>query len=181
MLRVVATTTRCSVQRSVARWHFPDRTTPVGQAINAYLTGKHDLDPTSVHLMFAANRHEKKWACLPELARVYAFGCSCVHVAMPVLMAQSAHADAPTHACIIVRGCKVASEEAVTCATWQMRCMRQVLIVGSGSARSHVPTLKRLAPQSQQGRGPTLPGQHCCSCATPPLRLTSPCPSRPRP
>ncbi|TFK67721.1 thymidylate kinase [Pluteus cervinus] len=37
---------------------FPDRTTAIGQMINAYLQSKADLDDHVIHLLFAANRWE---------------------------------------------------------------------------------------------------------------------------
>lgn len=40
--------------------HFsPDRTTPIGQMIDAYLQQNKDLEDHTVHLLFAANRWEK--------------------------------------------------------------------------------------------------------------------------
>lgn len=37
---------------------FPDRTTPIGQLIDSYLTSQTDLDDHAIHLLFAANRWE---------------------------------------------------------------------------------------------------------------------------
>jgi dTMP kinase len=42
---------------------FPDRTTPVGQLINSYLTSGSELDDHAVHLLFSANR----WEAAPKL------------------------------------------------------------------------------------------------------------------
>lgn len=36
----------------------PDRTTPIGKMLNAYLTNAADMDDHAVHLLFAANRWE---------------------------------------------------------------------------------------------------------------------------
>ncbi|KAG2462897.1 thymidylate kinase isoform X1 [Polypterus senegalus] len=38
---------------------FPDRTTEIGEVINAYLDKKSDLEDHTVHLLFSANRWEK--------------------------------------------------------------------------------------------------------------------------
>ncbi|KAI0039623.1 thymidylate kinase [Auriscalpium vulgare] len=37
---------------------FPDRTTPIGQMIDAYLRSEAELDDRAVHLLFSANRWE---------------------------------------------------------------------------------------------------------------------------
>ena len=39
---------------------FPDRDTTIGGMINAYLTNKAELDDHAVHLLFSANRWEKR-------------------------------------------------------------------------------------------------------------------------
>lgn len=41
-------------------WKFPDRQTGFGQIINAYLTGKCETDDAAIHLLFSANRWEKR-------------------------------------------------------------------------------------------------------------------------
>ncbi|XP_027187895.1 thymidylate kinase isoform X2 [Cicer arietinum] len=41
-------------------WRFPDRTTSVGQMISAYLTNASQLDDHTIHLLFSANRWEKR-------------------------------------------------------------------------------------------------------------------------
>ncbi|XVE72163.1 hypothetical protein DITRI_Ditri11bG0016800 [Diplodiscus trichospermus] len=46
---------------SVELWRFPDRTTSVGQMISAYLTNKSQLDDHTIHLLFSANRWEKRF------------------------------------------------------------------------------------------------------------------------
>ncbi|KAM6492602.1 thymidylate kinase [Amanita muscaria] len=37
---------------------FPDRTTPIGKMIDAYLKSQSDLDDRAIHLLFSANRWE---------------------------------------------------------------------------------------------------------------------------
>ncbi|XP_057982728.1 thymidylate kinase isoform X2 [Malania oleifera] len=44
----------------VESWRFPDRNTSVGQMISAYLTNKSQLDDHTIHLLFSANRWEKR-------------------------------------------------------------------------------------------------------------------------
>jgi dTMP kinase len=39
---------------------FPDRTTTIGQIIDSYLKSKNDLNDHSIHLLFSANRWERK-------------------------------------------------------------------------------------------------------------------------
>jgi dTMP kinase len=39
---------------------FPDRSTPTGIIINQFLKGEIEVDPETLHLLFAANRREKK-------------------------------------------------------------------------------------------------------------------------
>jgi dTMP kinase len=41
-------------------WRFPDRTTAIGKMIDSYLTSQSDIDDAAVHLLFSANRWEKK-------------------------------------------------------------------------------------------------------------------------
>ncbi|KAL2649288.1 hypothetical protein R1flu_017416 [Riccia fluitans] len=45
---------------SVEEWRFPDRTTAIGQMISSYLSQASELDDSAVHLLFAANRWEKR-------------------------------------------------------------------------------------------------------------------------
>lgn len=45
-------------------WRFPDRTTAIGSMINSYLTSESDIDDAAVHLLFSANRWEKREALL---------------------------------------------------------------------------------------------------------------------
>lgn len=45
---------------SAELWRFPDRTTCVGQMISSYLSNESQLDDRTIHLLFSANRWEKK-------------------------------------------------------------------------------------------------------------------------
>lgn len=40
--------------------HFPNRSTSVGQMISTYLANKSELDDQTIHLLFSANRWEKR-------------------------------------------------------------------------------------------------------------------------
>lgn len=42
-------------------WRFPDRGTSVGQMISAYLANESELDDRTIHLLFSANRWEKRF------------------------------------------------------------------------------------------------------------------------
>jgi len=46
---------------SAELWRFPDRTTNVGQMISAYLSNTSQLDDHTIHLLFSANRWEKRF------------------------------------------------------------------------------------------------------------------------
>ncbi|GAB4823974.1 hypothetical protein N2152v2_011020 [Parachlorella kessleri] len=48
-------------------WRFPDRTTAIGKMINSYLTSQSDIDDAAVHLLFSANRWEKREGLLQKL------------------------------------------------------------------------------------------------------------------
>jgi hypothetical protein len=49
------------VQIAAQLWNFPDRKdTCTGGVINDYLAGSKDLNDQAVHLLFSANRHEKR-------------------------------------------------------------------------------------------------------------------------
>lgn len=50
------------IQYNVELWRFPDRTTQIGQMINAYLKGDTETDDAAMHLLFSANRWEKRCA-----------------------------------------------------------------------------------------------------------------------
>lgn len=45
---------------SVQSWRFPDRNTEIGQMISSYLANKSHLDDRAIHLLFSANRWEKR-------------------------------------------------------------------------------------------------------------------------
>ncbi|KAL5569543.1 hypothetical protein UlMin_026118 [Ulmus minor] len=45
---------------SAELWRFPDRTTNVGQMISSYLSNQSQLDDHTIHLLFSANRWEKR-------------------------------------------------------------------------------------------------------------------------
>uniref|UniRef100_A0A7N0U9B7 Thymidylate kinase n=1 Tax=Kalanchoe fedtschenkoi TaxID=63787 RepID=A0A7N0U9B7_KALFE len=45
---------------SVDLWRFPDRNTGVGQMISSYLLNQTQLDDRTIHLLFSANRWEKR-------------------------------------------------------------------------------------------------------------------------
>ncbi|XP_068667460.1 thymidylate kinase [Aristolochia californica] len=45
---------------SVEPWRFPDRKTCVGEMISLYLSNKSQLDDQTIHLLFSANRWEKR-------------------------------------------------------------------------------------------------------------------------
>ncbi|XP_078446816.1 P-loop containing nucleoside triphosphate hydrolases superfamily protein isoform X1 [Wolffia australiana] len=44
----------------VEAWHFPDRRTSIGSMISSYLANNAHLDDRAVHLLFSANRWEKR-------------------------------------------------------------------------------------------------------------------------
>nr|XP_043634131.1 thymidylate kinase isoform X2 [Erigeron canadensis] len=44
----------------VESWRFPDRETAVGKMISSYLTNQSQLDDRTIHLLFSANRWEKR-------------------------------------------------------------------------------------------------------------------------
>lgn len=48
------------VQVKAELWKFPDRQTGTGRMIDSYLTSKTELDDAAVHLLFCANRWEKR-------------------------------------------------------------------------------------------------------------------------
>lgn len=52
---------------SAELWRFPDRSTCVGQMISSYLANQSELDDHTIHLLFSANRWEKR--CLFGLCR----------------------------------------------------------------------------------------------------------------
>lgn len=66
------------VGHSAELWRFPDRSTSVGQMIAGYLSNKSQLDDRTIHLLFIANRWEKR--CL------FVFiGCICVFCSVGII------------------------------------------------------------------------------------------------
>lgn len=45
----------------VEAWRFPDRNTNIGRMISSYLTHRSQLDDQAIHLLFSANRWEKRF------------------------------------------------------------------------------------------------------------------------
>ncbi|EOA84288.1 uncharacterized protein SETTUDRAFT_42927 [Exserohilum turcica Et28A] len=68
---------------SVRHVRFPDRTTPIGQMINSYLSGQSEQEDHVIHLLFSANRWEAAPSIQADLAagttviidRYYYSGC----------------------------------------------------------------------------------------------------------
>lgn len=50
------------VQIKAELWKFPDRQTSTGVLIDSYLNSKEELDDAAVHLLYSANRWEKRQA-----------------------------------------------------------------------------------------------------------------------
>lgn len=48
----------------VESWRFLDRNTRVSQIISSYLSNKSQLDDHAIHLLFSANRWEKRFVLL---------------------------------------------------------------------------------------------------------------------
>lgn len=61
---------------SAESWRFPDRNTGVGQMISSYLTNESQLDDRAIHLLFSANRWEKRFVSLS----FYATLCGCLWI-----------------------------------------------------------------------------------------------------
>ncbi len=59
-MRLVDTLKAAGVKAEL--WRYPDRTTSMGTMINSYLQSKTEMDDGAIHLLFAANRWEKKLA-----------------------------------------------------------------------------------------------------------------------
>lgn len=60
---IVCVALSLSAQVAAELWNFPDRTNTVtGATINEYLQGGKDLDDKAIHLLFSANRYEKRCA-----------------------------------------------------------------------------------------------------------------------
>ena len=56
---------------------FPDRETTIGAQIDAYLRNAADLDDHAVHLLFSANRWEKRCVFLTHLRGWPGASCLC--------------------------------------------------------------------------------------------------------
>lgn len=56
---------------SVEAWRFPDRSTGVGQMISSYLANQSNLDNRAIHLLFSANRWEKRFGSF--LSKLFVF------------------------------------------------------------------------------------------------------------
>jgi dTMP kinase len=56
-----------SIGRPAELWRFPDRTTTIGEMINSYLSNATDIDDGCIHLLFSANRWEKKDQMMKKL------------------------------------------------------------------------------------------------------------------
>lgn len=63
-----------SLNLPVLHLRFPDRTTPIGQQINSYLTNSTDLSDQAIHLLFSANR----WEHAQEIREAIAAGTTVV-------------------------------------------------------------------------------------------------------
>ncbi|KAH7396334.1 thymidylate kinase-domain-containing protein [Pyrenochaeta sp. MPI-SDFR-AT-0127] len=55
---------------TVRHMRFPDRTTPIGQMINSYLSGQSEVEDHVIHLLFSANR----WEAVPSIQADLAAG-----------------------------------------------------------------------------------------------------------
>ncbi|KAG8195306.1 hypothetical protein JTE90_028453 [Oedothorax gibbosus] len=53
---------------------FPDRSTPIGDIINKYLTGSNEVEDHAIHLLFSANR----WEAVPKMLRLLNSGVSLI-------------------------------------------------------------------------------------------------------
>ncbi|KAK8017386.1 thymidylate kinase [Apiospora rasikravindrae] len=60
--------------RDVKFMRFPDRTTPIGQMIDAYLKGQTEIEDHVIHLLFSANR----WEALKNIQTTLAAGVSVI-------------------------------------------------------------------------------------------------------
>ena len=56
-----------SIGRPAELWRFPDRTTTIGEMINSYLSNATEIDDGCIHLLFSANRWEKKDQMMKKL------------------------------------------------------------------------------------------------------------------
>ncbi|OSS46916.1 hypothetical protein B5807_08818 [Epicoccum nigrum] len=53
---------------------FPDRTTPIGQMIDSYLSGESEQDDHVIHLLFSANR----WEAVPKITQAIEEGTTVI-------------------------------------------------------------------------------------------------------
>eukprot|EP00889_Picochlorum_renovo_P007463 jgi/Picre1/34493/NNA_001961.t1 len=58
-----------SLGRPAELWRFPDRSTTIGGMINSYLSNTTDVDDGCIHLLFSANRWEKRDLMLEKLSQ----------------------------------------------------------------------------------------------------------------
>lgn len=61
-------------QVDAVMWRFPDRSTSIGAAINAYLSNQSQLDDAVIHMLFVANRLEKRcvaWSAAHPFIRAH--------------------------------------------------------------------------------------------------------------
>jgi dTMP kinase len=75
-------------------WRFPDRTTGVGAMIDSYLKATTELDDAAVHLLFSANRWEKR--CVAARLRVSGPAAVCAALTSSPPLAQSSVGAAAT-------------------------------------------------------------------------------------
>ncbi|KAK7835519.1 thymidylate kinase [Quercus suber] len=62
---------------SAELWRFPDRSTNVGQMISMYLSNKSQLDDHTIHLLFSANRWEKRTSAINPIPDLASIVCLC--------------------------------------------------------------------------------------------------------
>ncbi|KAJ4373543.1 Thymidylate kinase [Didymella sp. IMI 355093] len=60
--------------QSVLFMRFPDRTTPIGQMINSYLSGESEQEDHVIHLLFSANR----WEAVPTITKALQQGTTVI-------------------------------------------------------------------------------------------------------
>lgn len=86
-------------------WCYPDRTTDIGKMINAYLTNNAELSDAAVHLLFSANRWEKRYVSSPATSRggheprPVPTGCLAVRGGVAASRALSATCASELHVC----------------------------------------------------------------------------------
>lgn len=91
-------TTQCSrllkhleeLGHSAELWRFPDRTTSVGRMISSYLSNQSQLDDHTVHLLFSANRWEKRFVML---FKYYFLSCFSQDYNKLIILVGSAQSD----------------------------------------------------------------------------------------